>query len=605
MGEENTRNSKMCKIVAISVIATIMLIFGIVIVLNRIRYNEYLNEVNNYNAGVEEYNDYNNQYLEKVKQISENTEELMNEITLSQEVILKGGRAYDENCRESLEKLLIEYSDGIVIPPTYNSEEALTPNKKLFKFSEIKKEKEQVLIKQKELSSKQNELVTALNGLDIVSYSDEIGKLESARKELMYSCALERQITNPEKEFVIERLKSVPEITNIAPSTIGNDPNNGMSADNGYTVQIFFATNNLDTADLKGDALINEGTKAGGSIEVYRNCFDAEQRMEYFHHTEKLDEPKIIAELLGSTIIRASGKLSDDKAESLRSSIQEALLKCDDTIYEDYEETKYEYPGPIKLQASTEHVNYIFPFIFEKTYPNFSKNTIFAVIGDVSEKNVTEDSVFFIATTVKYSQNDPVWVMRSSPEAVAKEIMSGFVENIRDLKELKGTFLGQEVSIWSGNGTFDGEDVGVSYAGYFNPYTYELEYSIMIYKYGDVSNYSYPDVHKKILENASVNEIDVSTITDELFSGKVEAETKETLDQAEAFITDYVAFLNQYNKSETKERQYDKYHQYISEYSETMKKLGSMSNNKMDTATINYYYEVLNRIAEKIFSVEF
>ena len=54
-----------------------------------------------------------------------------------------------------------------------------------------------------------------------------------------------------------------------------------MNKAGGYTAQVYFSSDLVNQSEVYGASLIEKGTDASGSIEVYANVEDATARNEY------------------------------------------------------------------------------------------------------------------------------------------------------------------------------------------------------------------------------------------------------------------------------------------------------------------------------------
>jgi hypothetical protein len=85
----------------------------------------------------------------------------------------------------------------------------------------------------------------------------------------------------PSESYVIESLNKVPGIIEIDAATEDNDPNGQLNKAGGYISNVYFSYVFVNQSEVIGDSLIDKGTDAGGSIEVYSTVKDAEKRNEY------------------------------------------------------------------------------------------------------------------------------------------------------------------------------------------------------------------------------------------------------------------------------------------------------------------------------------
>lgn len=143
--------------------------------------------------------------------------------------------------------------------------------------------------------------------------------------ELLVALILAQQITNPDEEWVIERLKSVDDIMVVQAVTEGHDPNHLLNVDGGYTSCVYFSVRGIRQSSIKGEDIVEKGTDAGGAIEVYKTVTDAQNRCNYlgqFNNT--LLYPGSYA-IIGTTVIRTSYLLSNEKQIELTSKITAAF----------------------------------------------------------------------------------------------------------------------------------------------------------------------------------------------------------------------------------------------------------------------------------------
>ena len=83
------------------------------------------------------------------------------------------------------------------------------------------------------------------------------------------------------QDFVVSALKTMPNIVAVSAATEYNDPNGQLNKPSGYIADIFFSVDVINQNLITGTTLVEKGTDAGGSIEIYRTQKDAEKRNEY------------------------------------------------------------------------------------------------------------------------------------------------------------------------------------------------------------------------------------------------------------------------------------------------------------------------------------
>lgn len=148
------------------------------------------------------------------------------------------------------------------------------------------------------------------------------------KKIVNYQNSLKQQvqITNPSKEFIINKLIQVETITGEQAATEDNDTNGNLNKPGGYTNAIVFSSS-LVTENVFGDDLIAKGTAAGGTIEVYANEKDATKRNNYLAN---FDSASLFNSgshaVLGTLVIRTAPSLTATQQKQLEQNITTKFL---------------------------------------------------------------------------------------------------------------------------------------------------------------------------------------------------------------------------------------------------------------------------------------
>lgn len=174
-----------------------------------------------------------------------------------------------------------------------------------------------------ELNRKASELSKPLD------YTATIDKLNKATTDVENGIKQLKQVTNPSQDFVMARLKEVPEIINMEPVTEDNDPNGNLNKAGGYTSDVYFESQNVDQSDVYGNDLIEKGVDAGGAIETYKTNKDAAERDSYLG---VFDGGVISAgshKVVGTVLIRTSDKLTATQQNELTQAIIDALTRLE------------------------------------------------------------------------------------------------------------------------------------------------------------------------------------------------------------------------------------------------------------------------------------
>lgn len=160
-----------------------------------------------------------------------------------------------------------------------------------------------------------------------LDYSEFITSLNNSKTALENSIKQLDQVTNPTGDFVILRLKEVSGIVDIQGVTEDNDPNGNLNKAGGYTSQTYFSSELINQSDVYGDNLIDKGTSAGGSIEVYATVEDAEKRNTYLAGFDGSILSSGSHEVIGTVIIRTSDELTASQQKDLSARIKEKLIE--------------------------------------------------------------------------------------------------------------------------------------------------------------------------------------------------------------------------------------------------------------------------------------
>lgn len=130
----------------------------------------------------------------------------------------------------------------------------------------------------------------------------------------------------PSDERVIVCLSQVEGILQCVAVTEETDSNNNLNKAGSYIGRIIFAYDPVTRSAISDSALLNKGTDAGGSIEVFRNQADAEKRDSYLAVFDGtiLDSGSHV--VVGTVVVRTSSKLTASQQLELQTAITQALL---------------------------------------------------------------------------------------------------------------------------------------------------------------------------------------------------------------------------------------------------------------------------------------
>jgi uncharacterized protein YdcH (DUF465 family) len=180
----------------------------------------------------------------------------------------------------------------------------------------------------KELPSKPlltKEINAKIEELNSIDYEEEYNNLKEKYDALDKSIKQYELVDNPTEEYVIDSLKKISSIVDISAVTEENDPNGKLNKQGGYTAQVYFTSKYVDQSDVLGSTVIEKGTDAGGSIEVYTTEEDAQNRESYLSAFDGGLLSSGSHKVIGTVLIRTSDKLTATKQKELETNIIETL----------------------------------------------------------------------------------------------------------------------------------------------------------------------------------------------------------------------------------------------------------------------------------------
>ena len=161
-----------------------------------------------------------------------------------------------------------------------------------------------------------------------LDYSSVINAISEKQTAYQNSVLQMKQITNPNEDFVIQRLKGIPNISGYQAVTEDHDPNGNLNKQGGYTSTVYFSTPLIDQSSVYGNDIVDRGTECGGAIEVYASEEDAEKRDSYlasFDGAGMLNSGS--HKVLGTIVIRTSTKLTATQQNEFTNNITNKLLE--------------------------------------------------------------------------------------------------------------------------------------------------------------------------------------------------------------------------------------------------------------------------------------
>ncbi len=162
------------------------------------------------------------------------------------------------------------------------------------------------------------------------NYSSVLENLDESQNILQESMDRYALVNAPSEAYVISCLKKVPGITGISAATEDDDPNGQLGKAGGYTAAVFFSHENVKLdPEIYGYTIIEQGTDAGGQIEVYATEADAERRNDYLATYDGTILASGSHTVIGTCVVRTSNEMKASQQKDLEAELIEVLTSLD------------------------------------------------------------------------------------------------------------------------------------------------------------------------------------------------------------------------------------------------------------------------------------
>ncbi|MBE6010141.1 MAG: hypothetical protein E7236_05760 [Lachnospiraceae bacterium] len=283
--------------------------------------------VDEYNAALATYNEKTSAYNDAAQQVIDANTNLEALIDGAQEDFNKGEEPFDENTTTALKDAMTAAQEAKVATP-----------EKLKEYEELTVDENAETSELKELSETAKTAVEEMNAVEvpeipeIPDYTEVSTALSDAKVAYEDSVQGLKQITAPSDDFIMDRLKRVETITDMAPVTEDHDPNGHLGKQGGYIGCVYWEDSQVDRSNLyieSGDDVIDVGTDGGGAIEVFNTVDEANARNEELGIYDGTMFASGSHYVYGTIIIRTSNELSATQQTELTENVLNALLAVD------------------------------------------------------------------------------------------------------------------------------------------------------------------------------------------------------------------------------------------------------------------------------------
>ena len=185
------------------------------------------------------------------------------------------------------------------------------------------------------------EIITRTEELQKTDYTVALKNLSEKHEAVVVNAKRYQLVNHPTEAYIIQCLKTIPEIVNISAVTEDNDPNGNLNKPGGYTATVYFAHEkiNLDKS-IYGETLIEQGTDAGGGIEVYTCVEDAVKRRDYLATFDGGIFANGTHTVIGTVLVRTSNELTATQQKDLEAKLITALTYLPEIDKNDSEPSK-------------------------------------------------------------------------------------------------------------------------------------------------------------------------------------------------------------------------------------------------------------------------
>jgi hypothetical protein len=299
--------------------------------------SKYSKLVLDYNSSIANYNEKCSEYNDLLSALQDQNTKLENDIHAAEVAAADTRTPYDSKTKSNLRIAIRAAQEKIIeLPETKSQKDPIvaeyteeTPLEGIdaSKLNAINTDLEKEL---ETLDTEIAEIQQAIDTLpDIPDNSELSESLLTCAGEYLDSIAVFEQVSNPDEAFIIDRLERVKEITGMQAVTEQHDPNKHLNQPGWYTSCVYFTVSDIDSASIEGDDIIDKGTLAGGSIEVYKTVQDAKNREKYLSEYDDTLLSPGSRFIVGTILIRTSRKLTYDQQVDLTIAIANEFTRLD------------------------------------------------------------------------------------------------------------------------------------------------------------------------------------------------------------------------------------------------------------------------------------
>ena len=407
---------------------------------------------------------------------------------------------------------------------------------------------------------------------------------------------------NPSVEAVKTAIQQINTITEIAIVTEDNDPNNQLGKQGGYTGCLYFTDKNAP--QIEGGDVIKNGTKGGGSIEIYANSKDAKKRDDYLATFDGSPLASGSHTVVGTLVVRTSSEFTASQQKALESQIVDVLNG--ESVADKTAESTTRGNSPVYEKKTYNRLT----FDIDQSWDDRMLET-----GAMQYYPHVVETTGFISSTWSSSDNDLNSFTDEELRAELDKRMTSIINENNNPEEISRGYLnvgGQKAIRFSFYFDYSPgqNDINKDKRGVYDIVIVFFDDGVStLYSYSTETEYEtmYNPQIERALSSVNLDpnyNAKTAVVTSEsVSSGSIRPEFKEALDSYEAFFDKYIAFMTTYNEGNGSLDTLSEYTEFMTQYADTMQKMGDLQSEDLTDEELAYYLEVTTRISTKLLSV--
>ena len=154
---------------------------------------------------------------------------------------------------------------------------------------------------------------------------NDVETIKELKKAVIVYDAIAEKVYAPDSAEICSLIKGIEHVKDVDRVSEGKDPDAVLGTEGGYIGCVYFSLDMVDQSIVPGNDVIEKGTDAGGSIEIYATAKDAENRCDYLSQFDDTILYTGSYAAVGTMVIRTSYLLDFDDQVSMTNEITKAI----------------------------------------------------------------------------------------------------------------------------------------------------------------------------------------------------------------------------------------------------------------------------------------